>query len=84
MFKALKYNKNPVVASSIECIFPEHNYSTRNRHRMIVPFPRIGAIKMNFRFAFVSIWNSIDSDIRETRSLRTFKRNLFANLISKY
>ena len=84
MFKALKLNKNPVVASSIECNFPEHNYATRNRDRMIVPFPRIGAIKMNFKFTFVSIWNSIDSDIRESRTLRIFKKNLFAYLISKY
>ena len=84
MFKALKLDENPVVASSIECNFSSHDYGTRNRHKMIVPFPRIDAFKMNLKFIFINIWNSIESEIREARTLRIFKNKLFAYLISKY
>ena len=45
IFKTLKLEEHPVVASSFECIFPSHDYAARNRHGMVVPFPRIVAFK---------------------------------------
>ena len=84
MLKALKVEENTVVASSIECNFPSHDYATRNRHMVIVAFHRIDEFKINFVFAFINIWNSIESDIREARTLQIFKKKLFAYLFSKY
>ena len=84
VFKALKLKENPVVESSIECNFPSHDYATRNRRRMIVAFPRINAFKMNLNFTFIKIWSNIKSDIREPRTLRIFKKKLFAYLFSNY
>ena len=77
-FKALKQNKNPLVASSIESIFPSHDYATRNQHRMIVIWHRKDAFKMNFKFTFINIWKNIESDKQEARTLRIFKNKLFA------
>ena len=53
MFKALKLEEIPVIASSNEGNFPSHDYITRKRHRMIEPFYRIDEFKMNFKFTFI-------------------------------
>ena len=45
---------------------------------MIVPFPRTDAFKMNFKITFIKIWNSIESDTREARTLGIFKKKFFA------
>ena len=73
-----------MVASLIEFNFPSHGYATGNRHRMIVPFPRIDAFEMNFKIRIFNIWNSTEGDIREARTLQIFKESLFAYLTSKF
>ena len=84
MFKTLKLEENPLVASSIECNFPRHDFATRNRLSMIVPFPRIDAFKTIYKFTFINFLNSIESDIRESRRLQIVKNKLFEYLFSKY
>ena len=49
MYNILKHNKYPTLRSSLYMSYPSHNYHTRNED-MLVPYPRVEAIWMNFRY----------------------------------
>ena len=40
------------------CIsYPSQNYIiTRNSNGMLLPFPRVEALRMNFKYQFVKVW----------------------------
>ena len=44
--------------------YPSHNYNTRNNTDMLLPYPRVEAIRMNFRYQFVKVWRRIPEYIK--------------------
>ena len=56
MCNILKHNKYPTLRSFLYVSYPSHNYHTRNNNDMLLPYPRVEAIRMNFRYQFVKVW----------------------------
>ena len=55
------------------CIsYPSHNYLTRNSHEMLLPFPRVEEIRMNFKHQFVKIRLEVPEYIKCKRSYLQF------------
>ena len=67
MFRMLQFDEYPSLLSNLNLTYPDHNYETRNRDQIITPIPRIEAIRMNFRYQFLSIWNRVPDDIKISR-----------------
>ena len=45
-----------------------YNYLTRNSNEMLLPFPRVGIIWMNFKYKFVIVWLEVLEYIKCQRS----------------
>ena len=50
MYKIVKLYSYPMIDYYIELNHYSHSYDTRNRNRLILPFPRVNAIKINFTY----------------------------------
>ena len=84
MFKIVNENSNPYLQNSIEISYPSHRYNTRNRNQLLTPFPRVDAIRYNFQYQFIDIWNQVPDSIKESGSLRAFKRRYFEHILNTY
>ena len=84
MYKILVTNSNPHLQNSIDVQYPAHSYDTRNANRILTPFPRVDAMRYNFNYQFINIWNTIPISIRESASLKIFKRRYSEYLLSLY
>ena len=84
MFKLIRGDSNISIRNAIEITYPQHRYETRNSNQLVTPFPRVDAIRYNFQYQFIRIWNEIPENIRYARSLNIFKRTLKEFLISEY
>ena len=84
MFKIINENSNPFIQNAIDLRYPSHGYDTRNRNQLQTPFPRVDAIRYNFQYQFVDLWNQIPYNIRESGSLRLFKRKYTEYILNTY
>ena len=72
MYDILKNNKYPEFLNHFLALNIEHDYLTRNQN-LTLPFPRVDAIRYNFVYQFVKIWNCVPKDIKNSCSLKIFK-----------
>ena len=84
MFKLLILNRNPFLDNNIDINYRHHDYNTRNRNLLVTPFPRVDAVKYNFQFQFVDIWNQVPDVIKQSTSIRIFKRRFIKYLLDSY
>ena len=84
MYSILKHNKYPTLRSSLDMSYPSHNYHTRNNTDMLLPYPRVEAIRMNFRYQFVKVWRRIPEYIKCQRTCASFKNALTDYFLSQY
>ena len=84
MFKVIKLNSCEAIGNNLDLRRPHHQYLTRNRDRLLTPFPRVNAIKFNFQYQFTNVWNEVPDEIKNVRTLRLFKKKLTCHLLSLY
>ena len=92
MYKIVKLNSCPMIDNYIELNHYSPSYETWNRNRLILPFPRVNAIKINFTYQLNNVWNDrctwsyqrcwIYKYIQET-TLSTYSRYLLATSFSR-
>ena len=84
MFKVVRLNQCPTVQMNLNLTYPEHNHDTRSRHNAILPFPRVEAIRSNYVYQCIQVWNTIPEPIRNKTSISVFKRSLMKYFIDRY
>ena len=84
MYKILKMNLFPTLQLNLDIQTAVHSYDTRHRDDFILPFPRVDALKINFKYQYVKIWNMIPENIKSCNSLGRFKRQLIDYFLSQY
>ena len=84
MFRVVVLDECPTVRRNLSLDYPDHQYSTRTSNDLILPFPRVEALRMNFQYQFVDVWNSIPDHIKEAVNLKTFKRMLLNHFLDNY
>ena len=50
-----------------------HNYNTRRKSNFRLPKPKTEQLKRTFRYSATQIWNSLPTDVRQCKSLSSFK-----------
>ena len=84
MYSVLKHGKYPTLRSTLDVSYPDHEYSTRSRNNLILPFPRIEAVRMNFKYQFIKVWSELPENIKSQRTSRSFKRVLMEYYLDQY
>ena len=84
MYSVLKHGKYPTLRSTLDVSYPNHEYSTRGRNDLILPFPRIEAVRMNFKYQFIKVWSELPENIKSQRTSRSFKRVLMEYYLDQY
>ena len=84
MFKIINLNQNDCIRDTIDLHVASHTYSTRARGELLLPFPRVNAIKISHKSQFITVWNEIPDHVKQSPSLRIFKRNLTNYLVGLY
>ena len=84
MFRILKLDHFPSIRSKINLTQPDHNYPTRASHLFNEPFPRVLAIRMNFQYQIISIWNNLPNRIKNIERIGSFKRALKNYFLDAY
>ena len=84
MYRLLAENSNPYLQNSIQVRYPTHYYNTRSRNQLSLPFPRVDAIKYNYQYQFVDIWNGVPENIKNSESLKLFRKRYTEYLINLY
>ena len=83
MYKMLNEGSESL-AATIRIESAGHSHDTRNRNRLLPPFPRVEAIRRNYQYRFIDVWNSIPDEIRNSRNLRCFKTELSNKFLNEY
>ena len=70
MYKILKMNLYPSLQVDLGLEYPEHTYSTRTRNDPRHPLSRVTALRINYKYQCVKIWNFLPNSIREQNSTK--------------
>ena len=84
MYKVLKFNQYPSLQNNLNLFYPGHDHATRSADQLVLPFPRVAAIRIGYKFQFVNIWNEIPRRLRNLENVKNFKKELHAYFLSKY
>jgi hypothetical protein len=61
-----------------------HNYNTRNAKKYITIKPITNLAKYSIKYSGPKIWNSLNTNLTESKSIYSFKSSLKQELINKY
>ena len=84
MYRILVLGECPTLLNNLELLYPEHSHNTRTSSNLILPFPRVEVIRMNFRYQFVNVWNSVPAHFKILPTLKTFKKSLVKFYLEQY
>jgi hypothetical protein len=84
MYKILHENYAPFLLENLIPLLNANPYNTRQDNIFIRPFPRVTAVKFSFLSNAVTIWNNLNNEIRNGRSLATVKKKLMSVFIDSY
>ena len=57
MYKVMKLGEVDSIGESLDIQYPMHQYETRSRNLLVLPFPRVETIRLNYKYQFTKIWN---------------------------
>ena len=64
--------------------YHSHNYLTRNSNEMLLPFPGVEGIRMNFKYKFVKVWLNVPEYIKCKRTYMQFRNSLSEFYLAQY
>jgi len=83
MFRIIKLNECPTLQSTVDLMYPDNDYYTRNRDLLIGEFPRVETLRYNYKYQLKKILNDLNQPIKDQTKLSTFKRVLKNHLLGK-
>ena len=84
MYKIINLGLYPSLRAAVDLEPTDHGYFTRGANFIRVPFPRVDATKVNFKYNFVKVWNDLPANLKESVSVASFKKMLREHFISMY
>ena len=84
MYRALNENNLPLLEQSLNISYADHSYLTRNRNSIVLPFPRVEAVRESYRYQFLQVWNELPNEIKIANSLNKFKKLLKNYFLALY
>ena len=74
MFKCLNCNNFPIFRNKILQNTASHNYATRHRDLFYIPRERLEICRKSFLNKGISLWNELDSEVKNLKTLKSFKK----------
>ena len=84
MYDVLQTNSLPFLRDKFYDLVSSHRYSARNDNNFKLPFPSSRAVKLNYIYKAISIWNELDGDLRNATSPKELHARLKNQLIAQY
>ena len=84
MYRMLKLDEFPSIRRNLRLEYATLSYGTRYAGNLIPPFPRVEAIRINFQYQFINVWNSTPLAIKALPNFRSFKRALIDFYLNSY
>ena len=84
MFKILKYNMYPTLQECLNLLTLNHGHNTRNINNFMLPYPRVNCIRTSFKYQFVSIFNDIDDELKNSSNTKIFKSLYKTFILNSY
>ena len=78
MFKLLNTENNNLVQH------PSHNYLTRTRQNIRIPIHSLTIFQHSLSYLGPTIWNALPEQIKQLRTLHSFKKHLKKYIVSQY
>ena len=61
-----------------------HTYNTRNRDNLLLPFPQVRSIKLNFLYQGIKAWNELDASLAGSNSSFSLQRKMTECILENY
>ena len=74
LYNILNQGKYPTLRPSLCISYPSNKYVTKNSNEVLLLFPWVEAIRMNFKYQFVEVWLKMPDFIKFQRSYQQFKK----------
>jgi hypothetical protein len=84
MYRVLYCDVANFIFDKLITLLRDHNYLTRNRNSIKLPFPTVRTVKANFLYRMIDVWNQIPNDLKILASLKSFKKMYKTYLLDKY
>ncbi len=84
IYKVLKENYAVFLSDELSNLLRYHDYDTRNRFDMLLPFPRVQAIRRNFLYQGIKCWNDLDLNVKNSTSSKVLKNILKQTFFDEY
>ncbi len=84
IYKVLNENYVNFLHEKLFSILRQHEYDTRHRSDILLPFSRVQATRRNFLYQGIKCWNNLDGNIKISTNSKVFKSVLKRAIIDGY
>ena len=84
IYNTLKMGQNANVSDALVHHRSIHDHNTRNRDQLVLPRNQKSRTQKGFLFRGIKEWNNINQEIKNSKNVRAFRRNVKNFLLSKY
>ncbi len=84
IYKVLNENYAVFLRNELSNLLRHHEYDTRNRFDMLLPFPRVQATRRNFLNQGIKCWNNLDENVKNSTNSKILKNILKRSIIDGY
>jgi hypothetical protein len=84
VYRILNENVAPFLLVRILGLIKCHTHDTRCKDHFMLPIPKVKAVKFNFIYRGLSMWNALPSDLKELNSEHLFKSKYRKILLDSY
>ncbi len=82
--KVLNENYAVFLRDELFYLLRHHEYDTRNRFDILLPFPRVQATRRNFLKQGIKCWNNLDENVKNSTNSKVLKNILKRSIIDGY
>ena len=79
-YNCLFNNSSPMIKHKILQNCPTHNHATRYKNQIRPPRERLEICRKSYRSQSICLWNNLDKNIKESKSLQIFRNRVKYNL----
>ena len=83
MYKIIILRTSSIIQQN-ELEYLNHEYNTRGRDQLILPFPRVNAVRLNYKYQCVKVWNELPLEIRNSQRIGIFKKKVTDYFLNLY
>jgi hypothetical protein len=84
IYRILYENYAPFIFDDLLPLVRVHSYNTRNRDNLLLPFPQVRSVKLNFLYQGIKSWNDLDACLDDFDSSFSLKRKLTESILNSY